>query len=629
MQLTLKRKMVFSVVLAITLTAGALLIAGYQAFKAETWRYIESESINTLNAHAKGISDWIETKQATIHGLAQEVASNPEADVVPFLRQAYTSGAFGLTYYGEENGDMHRQDPSLNKAGYDPRARGWYKLAKAQGKAVTTEPYVSVTMQALVVTLAEPIMENGQLIGVAASNLSLDKIIRDVLAIKVPGNGYAILVSDNGTIIAHPNKDMILKNINDIAPQLTMQKLAMAIQDHDQLEENIGGKSSIMMASDISNTDWNLVMVMNKSVLEQPLNQMLITQLLIGFAILVIMGVVTSWFVALQLRGLTNITNALTDIAEGDGDLTRRLEVNSSDEVGILADKFNKFVSRLHNMVVNVKAVSTHLNEGANSSATAANQRRERIQQQQNEITMVATAVTEMASATAEIAGNADNTASNANQSVELGDQSYQQMQQSKQSIDQLAAELTSAVAIIGELEVNANEISTILSTIRGIAEQTNLLALNAAIEAARAGEQGRGFAVVADEVRVLSQRTHASTEEIQTKISSLQSVTKNAVTAMTDSHNLVETSVGDVNQTAESLQAISNAIRSISDMATQIAAAAEEQSLVTSDINTNTESVREVSEQLASDAVAAVDKAKELHELANQLEQEISRFKL
>lgn len=629
MQLTLKRKMVFSVVIAITLTTGALLAAGYQSFKNETRQYIESESLNTLTAHAKGIGDWIETKQASIHGLAREITANPQADVVPFLRQAYTSGSFGLTYYGQENGDMHRQDPSLNKAGYDPRVRGWYKLAKAEGKAVTTKPYVSVTMQALVVTLAEPVMENGQLVGVAASNLALDKIIRDVLSIKAPGNGYAILVSDNGTIVAHPKKDMILKNITDISPQLTMTKLSKAVRGQEQLAANIDGRSSVLMASDIANTDWNLVMVMDKSVLEQPLHKMLITQLLIGLGILVVMGIITSLFVSMQLRGLINITNALTDIAEGDGDLTRRLEVTSSDEVGILADKFNKFIGRLHGMVVNVKKVSTHLNEGANSSAEAANQRSQRIQRQQDEITMVATAVTEMASATSEIAGNADNTASNANQSVELGAQSYQQMQQSKQSIDQLAKELTSAVSIIGELEENANEISTILSTIRGIAEQTNLLALNAAIEAARAGEQGRGFAVVADEVRVLSQRTHASTEEIQTKIAGLQNVTKNAVTVMTDSHNLVETSVDDVNQTAESLQAISDAIRNISDMATQIASAAEEQSLVTSDINENTESVREVSEQLAADALDAVEKAKELHDMANQLEQEISRFKL
>ncbi|EKO3373284.1 methyl-accepting chemotaxis protein [Vibrio fluvialis] len=629
MQLSLKRKMVFSVVIAIALTAIALVVAGYKTFQQDSWRAIESESRNTLQAHAKGIGDWFATKQHALKGLREEIERNPNLDLVPHLRQTLESGSFGLSYYGNEQGEMFRQDPSLNKAGYDPRERGWYKEAKAAGKPTTTEPYVSVTMQTLVVTLTEPVRVNGQFIGVAASNLALNKLIEDVLAIEVPGKGYAILVNQKGKIVAHPNKDLILKPTQDIVSGLSIAALQGAANDHHLLPMSIDGKDKLLMAQSIDNTDWMLVMVMDKAVLEQPLNQMLMTQTLIGLVILLIMALATSWFVARQLNELSNIAAALGDIAEGDGDLTRRLTVKSDDEVGMLADKFNKFVDRLHVMVKNVRDVSVALNEGANHAARAAGQRSERIRTQQDEITMVATAVTEMASATAEIAGNADNTAKNANQSVELGAQGYQQMQQSKHSIDQLAQELTGAVNIIGELEEHANEISTILSTIRAIAEQTNLLALNAAIEAARAGEQGRGFAVVADEVRVLSQRTHASTEEIQTKIAGLQKVTSNAVSVMTESHKLVETSVSDVNQTGESLQAISEAIQLISDMATQIASAAEEQSLVTADINGNTESVREVSDALASDAQDAVQQAKELHNLAQELDQEISRFRL
>lgn len=629
MQLSLKRKMVFSVVIAIALTAIALVVAGYKTFQQDSWRAIESESRNTLQAHAKGIGDWFATKQHALKGLREEIERNPNLDLVPHLRQTLESGSFGLSYYGNEQGEMFRQDPSLNKAGYDPRERGWYKEAKAAGKPTTTEPYVSVTMQTLVVTLTEPVRVKGQFIGVAASNLALNKLIEDVLAIEVPGKGYAILVNQKGKIVAHPNKDLILKPTQDIASGLSIAALQGAANDHHLLPLSIDGKDKLLMAQSIDNTDWMLVMVMDKAVLEQPLNQMLMTQTLIGLVILLVMALATSWFVARQLNELSNIAAALGDIAEGDGDLTRRLTVKSDDEVGMLADKFNKFVDRLHVMVKNVRDVSVALNEGANHAARAAGQRSERIRTQQDEITMVATAVTEMASATAEIAGNADNTAKNANQSVELGAQGYQQMQQSKHSIDQLAQELTGAVNIIGELEEHANEISTILSTIRAIAEQTNLLALNAAIEAARAGEQGRGFAVVADEVRVLSQRTHASTEEIQTKIAGLQKVTSNAVSVMTESHKLVETSVSDVNQTGESLQAISEAIQLISDMATQIASAAEEQSLVTADINGNTESVREVSDALASDAQDAVQQAKELHNLAQELDQEISRFRL
>ncbi|MGC9423842.1 methyl-accepting chemotaxis protein [Vibrio sp.] len=629
MKMSLKRKMVFSVIIAIAVTAMALVIAGYQTFKKDSWRSIESESRNILVSYSKGIGDWFLSKQASLQGLREEIEANPQLDIVAHLRQTLRSGDFSLSFYGNEQGEMFRQDPSLNRAGYDPRTRGWYKEVKAAQTPITTSPYISATMNTLVVTLAEPVNYRGQFIGVAASDLVLEKLIADILAIDVPGKGYAVLVNQEGKIVAHPNQKLILKSTEEIAPQLTIRALQNAAAQHSLLNFSVDSKSNVLMAQTIDNTDWMLVMVMDQTILEQPLKQMLFIQLSIGFVILVLMALLTSWFVARQLNALSQIATALGDIAEGDGDLTRRLPVKSQDEVGLLADKFNKFVDRLHVMVKNIRDVTEALTQGANHAASAAAQRSERIRTQQDEITMVATAVTEMASATAEIAGNAENTAKNANQSVELGAQGYQQMQQSKQSIDQLAKELNNAVAIIGELEVHAHDISTILSTIRAIAEQTNLLALNAAIEAARAGEQGRGFAVVADEVRVLSQRTHSSTEEIQTKITGLQKVTSNAVSVMTESHKLVETSVEDVNHTGESLHAISEAIQLISDMATQIASAAEEQSLVTSDINSNTESVREVSDQLAGDAIDAVQQAKALHALANELEKEIARFKL
>ncbi|WP_187376732.1 methyl-accepting chemotaxis protein [Vibrio mimicus] len=629
MRLSLKRKMVFSVVMVIAVTAAALVVAGYQTFKKDSWRAIESESRNTLQAHAKGVGDWFFTKQLALKGVREEIERNPQLDVVPHLRQTLQSGAFALSFYGNELGEMFRQDPSLNRAGYDPRTRGWYKEAKAAGKPITTAPYVSATMKTLVVTLAEPVRQDGQFIGVTASDLLLDKLIQDVLAIQVPGEGYAMLVNQQGQIVAHPKQDLILKPTEEISSKLTISQLNLTAQKHAPFHLYLDGEAKVLMAEEVANTDWLLVMVMDKAVLEQPLNDMLMVQIGIGLGILLVMALLTSWFVARQLNELGNIANALADIAEGDGDLTLRLEVRSQDEVGLLADKFNKFVDRLHHMVKNVREVSVALNQGADHAAASATQASKRIRTQQDEITMVATAVTEMASATAEIAGNAENTAKNATQSVQLGEDGFAQMQQSKQSIDQLAKELTGAVSIISELEVHANEISTILSTIRGIAEQTNLLALNAAIEAARAGEQGRGFAVVADEVRVLSQRTHASTEEIQTKIAGLQKVTTTAVSVMTESHKLVETSVTDVNQTGESLQAISEAIQLISDMATQIASAAEEQSLVTADINANTESVREVCDQLAEEAQHSVQQAKSLHSMAQELNKEISRFKL
>lgn len=629
MQLTLKRKMVFSVVLAIALTSTILLFMGYKTFQDNSWQSIEREGRNTLHMHAKSISDWFYDKEQAVHGLKQQVQLNPSLDIVPHLRQTLVSGGFGLSFYGNKQGEMFRHDPSLNKVGYDPRVRGWYKQTLAEKRAVVTKPYLSATTQSLVVTLTEPVIENGSIIGVVASDLSLDKLIQDVLSIDVQGNGSALLIDRKGVIIAHENKGFVLKQLNEIVPELRVSDLNNAADRSTVIYAKRDGLERVIMAEPVDNTDWLLVIEMDKDVLEQPLLDMLFNQVVIGLIILIVMALATSWFIARQLTELGRVSEALADIAEGEGDLTQRLQVSSQDEVGQLADKFNIFMDRLHEMMKNVTQVSTVMTQSAGNVNMSALKRSESVIRQQDEITMVATAITEMAAATSEIASNAENTARSASRSVELSEQGAQQMTKSQSSIHDLATELTSTVATITELEEHGQQIASILATIREIAEQTNLLALNAAIEAARAGEQGRGFAVVADEVRILSQRTYASTEEIEEKIKRLQDATSSAVKMMTKSHDMANSSVHDVDMAGESLVQIREAIQIINDMGTQIASAAEEQSLVTVEINGNTESVRTVSDEIALDTKEAVSQAEQLSNLANRLKDELSRFKL
>lgn len=525
---------------------------------------------------------------------------------------------------------MQRQDPSLNKAGYDPRTRGWYKETLAANKAITTKPYVSHTMQALVVTLTEPVRENGRIVGVTASNLALGALIDDVLDISVPGNGNAMLLDvSNRIVVAHPNEKMALKPISELGQGFDANNLNSEISSDGFFFTEQQGKEKAVMVTAVPNTNWAIALVMDQETLEAPLHAMLVKLLLIGGLILLFVSLFTGWLVTRQLRELGTVSEALADIANGEGDLTVRINVKSDDEVGKLAENFNQFVSRLHTMASNLREITLDLNRSAADSADSAIKRSENIRQQQDEITMVATAVTEMASATQEIAGNAENTAKSASQAVDLTQEGHQQVNQSQSSIGNLAREVNSAVGIIEDLNGHAHKISSILATIRSIAEQTNLLALNAAIEAARAGEQGRGFAVVADEVRVLSQRTHTSTEEIQSMIETLQSTTQEAVSVMSDSHQLAETSVKDVDEAGVSIDNIAAQINVISDMATQIASAAEEQSSVTAEISRNTEGVQEVANQMANEAVTAAKQAEALKSLADSLEEEIKRYKL
>ncbi|MGN5260276.1 methyl-accepting chemotaxis protein [Aeromonas hydrophila] len=630
MTLSLRGKLLATSLGVVLLMASLLGIVAFHTLKSRTMSAIQSEAVNYGHAYSVAIGDWMADRKNTVHALVNLIADNPQAELVPHLKQAYTSGGFGLTYFGSTQGVMTRQDPSLNTGNYDPRERPWYQDAVKAGQLIVTAPYVSVTMQKLVVTLSEPVLHQGELVGAVGANLALDKLIDEVLAMQVQGEGYAMLLDSSGLIVGHPNKELALKQIGELSPDLSAATFQQWGRENNELHAaTLDGRDVLLAVQPVAGTDWLLAMVMYRDVLEAPLATLLWQ--LVGLTLvlmLVFSALLTAMFKYL-FADLGRVAGALHDIAHGEGDLTVHINTRSKDEVGQLAESFNQFVARLHGIVSRLRDVTVELAAQSRAQAAGAQSRSQRVRQQQDEIVMVATAVTEMASATQEIAGNAEFAATTSGEAVKLAVAGQSQVGQSQRSITGLADEVADASQIINELDAHAQKISGILATISGIAEQTNLLALNAAIEAARAGEQGRGFAVVADEVRVLSRRTHDSTDEIQQMIETLQQTTRRAVGGMETSRQLAGTSVEDAESANQSLARINEAIGSISDMATQIAAAAEEQTSVTSEISRNTENIRHVSQELAEQANQEAAQAAELKALTERLEQEIGRFRL
>ncbi|QJT16915.1 methyl-accepting chemotaxis protein [Aeromonas sp. 1805] len=630
MTLSLRGKLLATSLGVVLLMASLLGIVAFHTLKSRTMSAIQSEAVNYGHAYSVAIGDWMADRKNTVHALVNLIADNPQAELVPHLKQAYTSGGFGLTYFGSTQGVMTRQDPSLNTGNYDPRERPWYQDAVKAGQLIVTAPYVSVTMQKLVVTLSEPVLHQGELVGAVGANLALDKLIDEVLAMQVQGEGYAMLLDSSGLIVGHPNKELALKQIAELSPDLSAATFQQWGRENNELHAaTLDGRDVLLAVQPVAGTDWLLAMVMYRDVLEAPLATLLWQ--LVGLTLvlmLVFSALLTAMFKYL-FADLGRVAGALHDIAHGEGDLTVHINTRSKDEVGQLAESFNQFVARLHGIVSRLRDVTVELAAQSRAQAAGAQSRSQRVRQQQDEIVMVATAVTEMASATQEIAGNAEFAATTSGDAVKLAVAGQSQVGQSQRSITGLADEVADASQIIVELDAHAQKISGILATISGIAEQTNLLALNAAIEAARAGEQGRGFAVVADEVRVLSRRTHDSTDEIQQMIETLQQTTRRAVSGMETSRQLAGTSVEDAESANLSLGQINEAIGAISDMATQIAAAAEEQTSVTSEISRNTENIRHVSQELAEQANQEAAQAAELKALTERLEQEIGRFRL
>ncbi|MGU5687149.1 methyl-accepting chemotaxis protein [Aeromonas caviae] len=629
MTLSLRGKLLAASLGVVLLMAALLGIVAFHTLKSRTLDAIQSEAVNYGHAHSVAIGNWLEDRKHAVDALAAVIAHDPDTALVPHLLQTRTSGGFGLTYFGSAQGEMTRHDPALNTANYDPRARPWYQNADKAGKLIVTPPYVSVTMQQMVVTLAEPVSHQGRVIGVAGADLSLDALIDEVLAMKVQGEGYAMLLDRTGLIVGHPNKELALKQVAELDPGLTGAALDAWSRDGELHGANLNGREVLLSVQGVPGTDWLLAMVMYKEVLEAPLASLLWQLVGLTLVLLLVFGALLIAMFNYLFADLGRVSRALADIAHGEGDLTVQIATRSQDEVGQLAQNFNQFVARLHGIVSRLRDVTVELAAQSRTQAAGAEARSQRVRQQQDEIVMVATAVTEMASATQEIAGNAEFAANTAGDAVRLAVAGQSQVGQSQRSITGLAGEVSDASQTIHELDGHAQQISGILATISGIAEQTNLLALNAAIEAARAGEQGRGFAVVADEVRVLSRRTHDSTAEIQQMIEALQQTTRKAVGGMETSRQLAGTSVEDAEAANLSLGRINEAIGAISDMATQIAAAAEEQTSVTGEISRNTENIRHVSQALAEQAREEAAQAAQLKSLTERLEQEIGRFRL
>ena len=513
-------------------------------------------------------------------------------------------------------------------AGYDPRKRGWYQQALGENDVTISEPMIGASTGQLAVTVTQKVVVDGEIKGAVGASLNLESINDDILKMDVPGNGFAMLITADGTIISHADSNLRNKPLSSMNTSLRVSDLG-AGKSGDLANIEFEGREHLVSMSPIQNTNWFLIMAGDADVLTAPLRRMTGFMVVVSAVIIVASILAATPLIRFLLVNLLQVSTALEKISEGGGDLTQRIDTKSHDEVGQLAENFNQFVEHLLGIMLKVQGVSSNLSQQSLVASSSAEQRSQQARSQQDEVTLVATAVTQMAAATQEIASNAETTANTSRESVRIGEQGQQISEDCETSIERLAEEVDKATKIIAQLDEHSQQINSIVSTIMGIAEQTNLLALNAAIEAARAGEQGRGFAVVADEVRVLSQRTHASTEEISTMITSIQDTTGTAVNSMNSCHQLAQDSVANAVSATQSFSDIAEAVRKISDMATQIATAAEEQTSVTDEINRNTETIRCVSEEFLSESEDAAKQASDLENLSQQLTEQLNQFKL
>tara|TARA_R110001583_G_scaffold67490_8_gene192972 strand:- start:15857 stop:17293 length:1437 start_codon:yes stop_codon:yes gene_type:complete len=347
--------------------------------------------------------------------------------------------------------------------------------------------------------------------------------------------------------------------------------------------------------------------------------------------ILIIVLQLTNWFAlsVLVVKPLRTVGDALSVIASGGGDLTSRLTIKSNDEIGKLAENFNLFITQLHSIVSGIVDVANEVNDTSISIINSASKNVQATQLQLQETEQASTALHEMSLTTNEIAENANHTAESTESCRQLAQKGSDVVRETATQINRLGSDMMITAEKISDLRVKSESIGSVLDVIKSIAEQTNLLALNAAIEAARAGEQGRGFAVVADEVRSLAQRTSQSTSEIEKIIDGLQKASTEVNDSMGESQLALQKTVEESSNASTALADIQTTIDEISGMNAQIASASVEQNSVAADVSRNVTQIFNITNEVTENAQGARGASARLGELGKGLISNLSKFKI
>ncbi|MDF0733020.1 methyl-accepting chemotaxis protein [Pseudomonas entomophila] len=562
------------------------------------------------------------------------------------------SGRFSLYWSQPSVGQLeHEAMPESMLADTRLGANGspynrWLTCPQETAKACVLDPYFDEVngQQVLMTSIALPLLENGKVVGVVGLDIGLDNLQQlslDGRKELFDGQGQVSIVSPVGLLAGHSQDASQLSKPLEQALGPRAQALLAPMRAGQPIERQESGlmRVSRPFAPIPGAAPWQVLLELPEAVLRAPamtLNQRLasdnqqanVHSLSIGLGAAVL-GLLLVWLMA---RGVTRpilaVAARLQDIASGEGDLTRRLDHTREDELGLLSGWFNRFLDKLQPVIAQVKGSLHEARGTADQSAAIASQTSAGMQQQHREIEQVATAANEMSATAQDVAHNAAQAAEAARGADLASEEGLQLVASTREAIDRLAAGMDAAMDEARSLAGRSEQIGSVLEVIRAIAEQTNLLALNAAIEAARAGEAGRGFAVVADEVRNLAQRTQVSVEEIRQVIEGLQQGTRDVVGAMHEGQRQAKDSATRMEQALPALQRIGEAVAVISDMNLQIASAAEEQSAVAEEVNRNVAGIRDVTESLSGQAEESARISQALNRLANQQQALMEQFR-
>ena len=647
--------------------AVLLCVASYiilDQVSSNTRNQLESDIENLVVRQSIEVRSFFESKGQDIHSIfaspqvrdwfrrydqrGSDIADNPQYQAVVKYFRFFSDEdpAIKSIFFGSENTHEYfdlngRYDGDPN---YYTAKRPWWGEAKSKNRLYVSDPAVDANDGDISATIKRAVyLEDGRFIGIGGMDILIDTIGRDLLGkIKYQGAGEAFLMTDEGKLVFFPDfsKDFPPNSIlNQVDSQFgeadgfgDLQQL-IASQDKGWSRVTWRGESYLVafnqVRSDYPYMRWNLGFMVPERLVSEPVatafwSSSLGTLLIIGLVSL------TVWLLSRPLIArIKRLHRMVEDISRGEGDLTKRITILRHDEIGALVGEFNNFLDKIQGMVQQSVKVSDEVHQGSQQTSELRQQTVGNIEQQQQEIERVATASAQMAQTSLVMADNAQQTEQFSSTAESRVAEGTKVVELAVSGINRLSNEVIGAATVVKKVREDSQGIGEVLSVIRSIAEQTNLLALNAAIEAARAGEQGRGFAVVADEVRTLASRTQDSTESINSIIDELQQSANQAERVMESSRNEAVEVVALANDVQQVLEEITQIISEIQTQTHEIVGAIKQQADVSEEVSRNIENVRGLSHQTVNDSEQMNGRLGQLLDSSERLSAMMGQFKV